>query len=296
MEQSNASSAARYFSSEEVFAGGKINLFLLITGRRDDGYHELATLFVPLPRPLDRIVFSRADRDSGIRVQCGEGYIDPESNTLTKAYARYAEATGFAPAVDVALHKGIPSGAGLGGGSADGAAVLAWLQRRNPHPCEEQALLRLASRVGADVPFFLRNVPCLAEGIGEKLTPHAHGLEKYACLVVCPDIHVDTAWAYRAWDRQGSSFSLTAWRKADKTMRPSLRGLYGRNDFEPVVFPAWPRLSALKADLLGAGAEIAGLSGSGSALYGFFPEVRDAARAADRMKEKGVAVFGPFFV
>ncbi len=287
---------SRAFAGEEVFVGGKINLFLRINGRRDDGYHELSTFFIPLPGPLDRLVFSPADRGSGIGVICNERYIDPEKNTLTKAYALYAEASGFAPAVDVGLYKGIPSGAGLGGGSADGAAVLAWLQRHNPLPLEKAGLIGLAARVGADVPFFLENVPCLAEGTGEKLTPFAHGLDGYACVLLCPDIHVDTAWAYRAWDERGTSFSLTGRQKTDKDIRPSCRGLYGMNDFESVVFSAWPELSAWKAGLIGEGAEIAGLSGSGSALYGLFSGIQDAERAAVRLKGKGAAVFGPFLL
>ncbi len=281
---------------EEVLVGGKINLFLLITGRRDDGYHELATLFVPLPCPLDRIVFSHAGRDSGIRVLCSDRNIDPEKNTLTKAYALYAEASGWAPPVDIGLYKGIPSGAGLGGGSSDGAAVLAWLQRHNPFPLDKEKVVKLASRVGADVPFFLENTPCLAEGTGDRLTSFEHGLDGYACVLLCPDIHVDTAWAYRAWDERGVSFSLTAWQKIAKDKRPCCRGLYGVNDFESVVFSAWPELSVWKAGLIGEGAEIAGLSGSGSALYGLFSGIQDAERAAVRLREKGTAVFGPFLL
>ncbi len=296
MEQKKRSTMPGCFEREEVFAGGKINLFLKINGRRSDGYHDLTTLFVPLPQPLDRIVFSPSERASGIRVACSETYIDCAKNTLTKAYDRYAAATGFAPALDVSLHKGIPSGAGLGGGSSDGAAVLRWLQRHNPCPVDEETLLGLAAGVGADVPFFIKNVPCLASGIGEKLTPLAHGLEGYACVVVCPGIHVDTAWAYRAWDGQGISFSLTEGPNAAKNSRSSYRMLYGVNDFEGVVFSAWPELSLIKTELLGDGAEIAGLSGSGSALYGFFPGLQDAAKAAVRFREKETVVFGPFFV
>ena len=103
---------------EIVRTGGKINLYLFVTGRRENGYHELDTLFVRLPEPLDTLTFRPAEREGGIRVFCDTPGIDLEKNTLTKSYELYARATGFAPAVDVELVKGIPHGAGLGGGSA----------------------------------------------------------------------------------------------------------------------------------------------------------------------------------
>ena len=186
---------------ETVRTGGKINLFLFITGRRENGYHELRSLFTRLPEPVDTLVFRNAERESGIRVSCSTPGIDLENNTLTKAYARYAEATGFAPAVDVELTKGIPHGAGLGGGSADGAEVLAWLQRQNPKPLPAEELNALAARVGADVPFFLASGGCLAEGIGDILTPVKTEVEGWYCVLVCPAVHVNTAWAYAAWDK-----------------------------------------------------------------------------------------------
>ena len=101
---------------ETVYAGAKINLFLFITGRLPNGYHELSTLFLPVSQPKDTLIFSPADRSSGIRVRCDVEGIDLERNTLTRAYELYAQASGFAPAVDVELIKGIPHGAGLGGG------------------------------------------------------------------------------------------------------------------------------------------------------------------------------------
>ena len=287
---------AQESGAEVVRTGGKINLFLSITGRRENGYHELHTLFMPLPEPADTLIFRPADRASGIAVTCAEPGIDLERNTLTRAYSLYAEATGFAPAVDVELVKAIPHGAGLGGGSADGAEVLAWLQRNAPQPMEEEALNLLAARVGADVPFFLKGRPCLAEGIGEILTPADPGMDGWSCVLVCPHIHVNTAWAFAAWDAESASFPLTDKRKADKNNRSSCQTYYGMNDFEPVVFKAHPELAEWKMQLLQEGADIAGMSGSGSSLFGLFKDPECAAYAAEmlRRKEEALRVFGPF--
>ena len=281
---------------ETVHTGGKINLYLFITGRRENGYHELDTLFVRLPEPQDTLVFRPADRASGIRVVCSAPGIDLEKNTLTKSYELYARATGFAPAVDVELLKGIPHGAGLGGGSADGAEVLAWLQRQNPHPLEALELNALAARVGADVPFFLAEGASFAEGIGDILTPAESGIKGWHGVLVCPKVHVDTAWAYRAWDAENPSFSLTGKKKEDTTNRSSYQCFYGMNDFEPVVFAANPVLAKLKALLIQQGADIAGMSGSGSALFGLFQDRESAGHAAEALREAegSPSVYGPF--
>ncbi|HJD97282.1 4-(cytidine 5'-diphospho)-2-C-methyl-D-erythritol kinase [Mailhella massiliensis] len=281
---------------ERIYAAGKINLFLFITGKLPSGYHELETLFMPLPGPQDILVFRPASRDSGIAVSCTTPGIDLEKNTLTRAYGLYVEATGFAPAVDVELVKKIPHGAGLGGGSADGAQVLLWLQRHAPEPLPEEKLLPIAARVGADVPFFLKGVPCLAQGIGERLFPVESGVRGMSCVLVCPHVHVDTAWAYAAWDAERASFSLTEKTKADKNNRSSYQSFYGRNDFEPVVFAAHPELAALKMQLLQEGADIAGMSGSGSALFGLFRDPVCAAQGAAALQkgQEKAQVFGPF--
>ena len=283
---------------ETVHTGCKINLFLFITGRLPNGYHELSTLFLPVPQPQDTLVLSPADRDSGIRVRCSVEGIDAEHNTLTRAYELYAQASNFAPAVDVELFKGIPHGAGLGGGSADGAQVLLWLQRHAPRPLPEDRLYALAARVGADVPFFLRNRPCLAEGIGDRLSEVKSGVEGWSCVLLCPRVKVSTAWAYAAWDAERASFSLTEKRKADKNNRSSCQSFYGMNDFEPVVFAAHPSLAALKARLAECGADIAGMSGSGSTLFGLFRDSGRAAQAAEalRKEKESAEVFGPFLV
>ena len=153
-------------------AGCKINLGLKILGQREDGYHLIDSIFYPLKAPCDKLYMARA-REEGIRVLTDCRGVDPEKNTLTKAWKVFAETTGFAQALVVRLEKNIPWGAGLGGGSADAACVLrhmALLAKEAGRPVSEEALLSMAARVGADVPFFLRNVPMRVQGIGEILT------------------------------------------------------------------------------------------------------------------------------
>lgn len=274
--------------------GGKINLFLRITGRRPDGYHELSTLFVRLPEPCDEL-FLRPRAGTGLKLRCSEPGIDASRNTLTKAYRLYAEATGFAPGLDAELVKAIPQGAGLGGGSADAALLLDWLQSRCPAPLDSSALNALAVRVGADVPFFFASTPCYGQGVGECLTPCRPPLDGVYGLLLCPGVHIDTAWAYAAWDREGAAGALTAQGRADKNHPSSFFWSWTvENCFESVVFAAHPCLARLKARLVREGAAAAGMSGSGSALFGLFRDEAAARTAACRLRHEDAAVYGPF--
>ena len=153
-----------------VVAGCKVNLGLRITGLRDNGYHELDSLFWPLPRPCDRLHINETGT-SGIVVHCAAPGIDLERNTLTRAYAALAERVPNLPGLEVKLIKGIPTGAGLGGGSSDAAALLHWLNKRLPAPLNDEELAAIALKVGADTPFFLKNTPCRVRGIGEIKEP-----------------------------------------------------------------------------------------------------------------------------
>ena len=306
---------------QRLRSGCKINVFLHVLGRRPDGYHELFSLFLPLDAPFDEMIV-REKQGKGFHFRCNVPGIDPEKNTVAKAWRLYGEATGFTPALDVELVKGVPHGAGLGGGSADAAEMLLFLERRNPRPAGRETLHSLAARIGADVPFFLEKRPCLVEGIGEKLTPLPPESPWLAPLVgawgvlVCPAVHVDTAWAYAAWDEahpeifsaddlpeeseEGSKRGLNAFTdaaEADKNHRsvffPPLRV---ENGFESVVFGRWPELAKLKALLLREGAFAAGMSGSGSSLFGFFPTAEAAQGFMARVQEfdGACATYGPF--
>ncbi len=289
-------------------SGCKINLTLHITGVRPDGMHELDSVFYPLQEPHDVLYITRQHEEKGLTVDCGEG-IDPDKNTLTRAYGLYAQETGFAPDLHVRLEKGVPSGAGLGGGSADAATLLQWLDAQNPLPLSEERLSAIAARVGADVPFFLKNMPCRAQGIGERLTPLPElsaALRGMGLLLACPPTHISTPWAYAAWDQHqksaGSAFAarkdLTTACTLGKEVSPALLGeeiAQGRNRlynaFEEVVFPAYPEVAALKPLIHELGACAVAMSGSGAAVYGLFPKdaCTDERVFAQRLNQTGAS-------
>ncbi len=287
-----------------VQAGCKINLFLRITGVRPNGWHDLDTLFLPLPRPYDTLTLTlRQQQNSTCTVHCTTEGIDNKNNTLTTAYAYFAAKSDFAPSVEIVLHKGIQHGAGLGGGSSDAAVLLAWLNALAPKPLTPASLMKVAANVGADVPFFLYNRPCRARGIGERLTPcdplfflRRNGA---ALVLLCPAEFVSTRWAYAAWDQ---------WQEHGKMALTKTEGQYiGQsslcfpddggevlrieNSFEQPVFSTFPRLRRLKEMLLQYGAAAAAMSGSGSSLFGLFRSRALALAAAQNIRGNDVAVY-----
>ncbi len=288
----------------ELVSGCKINLYLRITGRMPNGYHTLESLFFPLPLPCDRILAEiRPDRPGCFELRCGALGIDPADNTLAKAYRVYGDAlrgkgrSFELPGLEVELVKGVPHGAGLGGGSADAARLLHLLQElAGSEGLEEGELNAVAARVGADVPFFLLNVPALASGIGEKLAPVANPLPGRHLLLACPDVRVNTAWAYAEWDkRQAEAGSgpensrLTS--SSAQAKNPLSGGLQFFNSFEPVVFAAYPELARIKSLILEARAEGALMSGSGSSLFGVFKERSAAERLGSVLERQGLTVY-----
>lgn len=263
-------------------AGCKVNLGLRITGIRPDGYHEIDSLFYPLARPNDQIKLRVTD-GSGIDVLCTgpeAGLVDAKNNTLTKAYAAFARAVDCpVPGLEARLRKGIPSGAGLGGGSSDAAALLGWLNANVTAPLSSQALAQVALGVGADVPFFLHNRPCRVRGIGEIIEPADMNLSGTRLVLVCPEIHVCTAQIFADFDAfWAGSHDLE---KQNNLTREQSRangtflsqGLFDAdlgNDLESVVFKRHPELADIKATLLHYGATAACMSGSGSSILGLF--------------------------
>ncbi|ABB38922.1 4-diphosphocytidyl-2C-methyl-D-erythritol kinase [Oleidesulfovibrio alaskensis G20] len=184
---------------QTIRSGCKINLFLEITGVRPDGYHELVTLFYPLSEPFDLMEISPATH--GVTVLSERADLCGDKNIICKAWHTFAAAGGTPPPMQVRLAKGVPDGAGLGGGSANAAAVLKLLNTAGGAPrFSDTALAKIAAQVGADVPFFLHNTPCLATGIGEKLVPAPLDLSGWHLVLVCPGVQVSTPWAYNRWD------------------------------------------------------------------------------------------------
>ena len=277
-------------------AGCKINYGLAITGRRPDGYHLLDSVFIPLPEPCDELLVWRIP-EPAIRVACAAEGVDEEDNTLVRAWRKFREATGLAIGLAVELKKGVPWGAGLGGGSADAACLRRHLQRLAEGRVDEGRLLAIAARVGADVPFFLQDAPMRVTGIGDVLEPVALDLPGRDLVLVTPKIAVSTPWAYQTWDRLcgvrpgakdaragGSEKPLTKSGTEDK--QSSLlgsRGFTARNDLELAVFPSYPEIAEVKDRLLSLGAAAASMSGSGSSVFGLFQDSAGAERACEAL-------------
>ena len=233
-------------------APAKLNLFLHITGRREDGYHLLQTLFVILDF-ADQIVLTVRD-DGVIRRVEGAAEVADEADLTVRAARLLQQASGCRLGVDIAVQKRIPMGGGLGGGSSDAATVLQGLNRLWQCGLDEDALALLGLRLGADVPVFVRGRAAWAEGVGELLTPVDLPTKWY--VVIHPRVHVPTAELFSAEDltRNCPPITLAAFQN----------GL-GRNVFQPVVEKRYPEVA--KAISWLSGYSNARLTGTGSCLF-----------------------------
>jgi 4-diphosphocytidyl-2-C-methyl-D-erythritol kinase len=280
--------------TERFRAGCKINLYLRLTGVREDGYHTLESLFLPLDTPYDTITVTLGGK--GFSFFCSDSAL-ASGNILEKAYSAFSKATGFAPDIRVFLEKNIPYGAGLGGGSSDAAVLLGYLNNAAKScggtdlPLPE--LVTLAAELGADVPFFLSKAPSIIRGIGEIVEPVANPVASMHLVLVCPNIHVPTAWAFRAWDEKNMQdhMAKNLTNKGENDTRPLVCGISVHNDLAPVVFERHPELSEIVIVLYDYGADAATMSGSGSSLFGLFSDEHSAKNAESFFQSKGERVF-----
>jgi 4-diphosphocytidyl-2-C-methyl-D-erythritol kinase len=248
-----------------LFPNAKINLGLNILRKRADGYHELETLFYPIGLK-DGLEF--VENNSGVLRFSSSGIplsIPDEENIVFKAY-RLLAADFTLPTLDIHLHKVIPSGAGLGGGSSDAAFFLKALNDYFQLGLTIESLRGYAVTLGADCSFFLENRPMLATGIGEKLLPIELSLKGYHLIVVKPPVEVNTKSAYAEIRPAIPNYSLV---DALRNKPESWSGLVV-NDFEQTVFTRYPEIKKVKDQLLELGAVYAAMSGSGSSVYGIF--------------------------
>ncbi len=254
-----------------TFAHAKINLGLRIKGMRPDGYHDIETLLVPVPW-YDVV---EAVRDHAFAFQVfGMGPERMEDNLVVRAHRLFEQVVGTAP-VRLFLLKTLPMGAGLGGGSADGAVTLRLLNKVFGNPLTDQQLQNMAATLGSDVAFFLQDQPCLATGRGDQLKTVQFDFSDFHVLIVYPDVSISTAWAYAMFDRwhaslgfSGTAMPIEAALALPVAQWPNVL----HNDFEPMVLEHYPQLARLKAALYEAGAVYASLTGSGSAMYGLFAD------------------------
>ena len=251
-------------------ANCKINIGLDVLRRRVDGYHDISTVMYPVRGLYDELdITSDPDRESGIElIQSGLTVDCPaDKNICSKAYRLMHERYGIG-AIRVSLDKRVPFGAGLGGGSADGTAVIVAANELFKLNLSENELIECAAALGSDTAFFIRNTPQLCEGRGEVMAPAELSLDGLWIVVAKPDEGVSTAEAYA-----GVVPAVPAEPLANRLKRPvaEWQGLI-KNDFEDSVFAAHPRISRLKESLLKQGAVYASMSGSGSSCFGLFAD------------------------
>ncbi len=270
-----------------LFPNCKINLGLQVTGKRPDGYHNIKTVFYPLPLydALEIITGPSVKKDFELHITGID--IPGDNNLCKKAWALIKKDFPHIPPVKIFLHKAIPIGAGLGGGSSDGAFTLIMLNKKLQLELSDEQLKNYALQLGSDAPFFILNKPCIATGRGELLEEINIDLKDYYFILVDTGIHVSTAWAFSQINLASLSVS-----------RPDVSGLFTQdiqnddrslrvmsndpvlwkeqltNDFEGPVFKEYPQLKSVKEELYNAGAVYASLTGTGSCIYGIFNKKR----------------------
>ena len=268
-----------------TFPNAKINLGLDVVSKRADGYHDLETIFYPVP--LEDVleineVTDTAAPDYTFTMYNARFDGDSNDNLVVKAYKVLA-ADHRLPKVSMALYKNIPTGAGLGGGSADAAFALKMLNSIAALGLNDEQLEEYAARIGADCAFFIKNTPAYATGIGNVLSPTECSLSGYCLVLVKPDIHISTKEAYSLVRPSVPETPLTEivgqpvteWKTAMK------------NDFEKSVFAGHPSMERIKEKLYSMGAVYASMSGSGSAFFGVFSD----EQPVDRLKENFPGMF-----
>jgi len=282
-----------------AFPNAKINIGLNVVAKRSDGYHDIETVFYPVllqdaleikpMRPLDPAQL-RKRLEAGLLVQPDDVFLPyrflpkkeeipccslemtgnefpfkASDNLVVKAYLMLQQDFDL-PSIDIKLHKHIPSGAGLGGGSSDCAFMISLLNRRFNLRMRESMMERYAARLGSDCAFFISNTPSLATGRGEILTPINLSLKGYTILLVKPDVSVSTAEAYASLTPKQPEIPLEeAIKRPVKEWKDCVF-----NDFETTVFAKYPLLADIKQKLYSMGAVYAAMSGSGSTVYGLF--------------------------
>jgi 4-diphosphocytidyl-2-C-methyl-D-erythritol kinase len=255
-----------------VFPPCKINLGLAVLSKRPDGYHNLETCFYTVPW-LDVLEVISSDEFSftstGTLIPGA-----PENNLCVKAYRLLEKDFDMGP-VKIHLHKIIPSGAGLGGGSSDAAYMLRLLNDKFSLNLSPETLMGYAAQLGSDCAYFIQDNPMIGTGRGEILKEISLSLQNRFLAIVKPHIHVSTADAFGGITPKESSHAIeTIVRKYPVEEWKSIL----KNDFEETVFKKYPLIKSVKDKLYGLGAMYASMSGSGSAVYGIFNSDENIAR------------------
>lgn len=295
-----------------VSAPAKLNFGLRVVGQRADGYHLLESLFVPLDL-ADRLTLqfdaiAPASEAGELEIDCdmicpgalatGSVLPAPAQNLAARAARRFLEGAELSGKLSIRLEKSIPIGAGLGGGSSDAGAILRALGQRFPAAVSRQALLEIATELGADVPFFLAPEPAVVRGIGEQICPLPE-LSAHWLLLANPGVPLATAEVFEIFDREASALTLARSRStmraldrlgAGPRVAESLSNAFDSglldNDLEAVATSLCPLVGELKGRLRELGARWTGMSGSGATVYGVFADEGRARSALERAKFK----------
>ena len=250
-----------------TFPNAKINLGLNIIEKRPDGYHNLETVFYPVPveDALEVNILNESTQKFRLHQAGLEIAGEAENNLVVKAYKLLDERFNLPP-IDIHLFKHIPSGAGLGGGSSDAAYMLKLLNEKFNLKLSDKNLEEYAARLGADCAFFIRNAPTYAEGIGNIFSPISLSLKGYQIVLVKPDIFVSTRDAFAQIKSHRQEIPLK------EVIKQPIEEWKERmvNDFEESVFPQFPAIKEIKEKLYEAGAIYAAMTGSGSSVFGLF--------------------------
>ncbi len=253
-----------------VFPNCKINLGLHILNKRSDGFHDLETIFYPLPFKEALEIIPEGDKTNDVKFTNTGLSINLTStnNTCIKAYQLLKRDFRDLPPVKIHLHKTIPAGSGLGGGSADGAFALLLLNKKFGLHLTNEMLEEYASALGSDCVFFVYNKPCFASGKGEILEPIDLDLSGYKIVIVNAGILINTFVAFQHINPRPNRISIKHLIKEPVTKWKE--GLI--NDFEENIFKNFPEIEKIKTSLYEHGAIYASMTGSGSTVYGIFPK------------------------
>lgn len=249
------------------FPNAKINIGLNITGKRDDGYHNIESLFYPVGvcDALEFVVKKSGDKSdeltvTGIKTDIKDNLVIKALKILRKEYS--------IPHLRIHLHKAIPAGSGLGGGSSDAAFMLRYINRYFKIGIDSKKITDIAIQIGSDCPFFIRNKPAIITGRGEFITETDFSLAGKYLLLVYPGIHISTAEAYSLVIPRNAANSIIAGIK--KPVRKWRE--YIQNDFQDTIIHRFPLIGEIIDNIYHEGALYCSMSGSGSAVYGIFDE------------------------
>lgn len=252
----------------------KINIGLNVVSKRDDGYHNLQTIFYPL-NLYDEIKIKKSDR---FKFNSNDKNLETDNNNLIiRAHKLVEQTIGTKLACEIILNKNIPIGAGLGGGSSNAASVIKGLNELFNLNLNQTEMKELGLLLGSDVPLFFEKLPAYAESRGEILIPVTIEFKGYL-LVINPGIHISTKWAFSKITPRKPSMSLKDLIYDSKINFDNLMR-YSSNDFEEIVFKEFPAISEIKARLTQFGANLALMTGTGSTVFGFFDDEESAFQA-----------------